>query len=129
MSSGTTTIICDVRFESAHQLPHTPPGHKCRRLHGHSFRAELHVTGPVDPHTGWLMDFADVRAAFEPLRLVLDHHFLNEIPGLENPTSENIAAWIWERLIPALPWLSCVVVHETCAARCSYVGLPSAARV
>jgi 6-pyruvoyltetrahydropterin/6-carboxytetrahydropterin synthase len=131
MSDPRTTIVIDIRFESAHRLPNTPEGHKCRRLHGHSFHAELHVTGPVDPHTGWVMDFAEVRERFEPLRRTLDHNFLNEIHGLENPTSENIAAWIWERLRPTLPLLSAVVVHETCNARCIYAmpPLPPASHV
>jgi 6-pyruvoyltetrahydropterin/6-carboxytetrahydropterin synthase len=116
------TVVCDVRFESAHRLPHVPAEHKCHRLHGHSFRGELHVQGPVDPHAGWVMDYADVRAAFVPLHKVLDHHYLNEVPGLENPTSENVARWIWERLKPTLPGLVAVVIHESCTARCVYTG-------
>ena len=88
--------------EAAHRLPHVPEGHKCARLHGHSFRIELHLSGPVDPQAGWVMDFADVKAAFKPIYERLDHHYLNDIPGLENPTSERLAIWIWERLKPAL---------------------------
>jgi 6-pyruvoyltetrahydropterin/6-carboxytetrahydropterin synthase len=91
----STTIVCDVRFESAHRLPRVPPAHKCHRMHGHSFRGELHVQGPVDPEAGWVMDYADVRAAFAPLHAQLDHNCLNEVQGLENPTSENVARWIW----------------------------------
>jgi 6-pyruvoyltetrahydropterin/6-carboxytetrahydropterin synthase len=108
-------------LESAHRLPNVPPGHKCARVHGHSFRVEIHVSGPVDPHLGWVMDFADVKTAFEPLFQRLDHHYLNDVPGLENPTSENLARWIWQELSPHLPQLSCVVVHETCTsgARCT----------
>lgn len=109
--------------EAAHRLPNVPAGHKCARLHGHSFRIELHLTGSVDEHRGWVMDFADVRAAFQPTFDVLDHHYLNEIPGLENPTSENLARWIWQRLKPQLPLLSKVVVHETCTSGCSYEGI------
>ena len=90
-------------LEAAHRLPHVPAGHKCARLHGHSFRVEIHVSGPVDPHSGWVMDFADIKAAFQPLYDQLDHHYLNEVDGLDNPTSERLAAWIWERLKPALP--------------------------
>jgi 6-pyruvoyltetrahydropterin/6-carboxytetrahydropterin synthase len=116
------TIITEVRFESAHCLPNTPPGHKCQRLHGHSFRCEVHVQGEVDAQTGWVRDYADLRLAMEPLRLRLDHHYLNEIEGLENPTSENIARWIWQRLADELPGLCCIVVHETCNARCMYTG-------
>ena len=110
------------QFEAAHLLPHLPDGHKCRRLHGHSFRAEIVVEGVADPKLGWVMDYADISGAFKPLWEKLDHRYLNEVPGLENPTSENIAFWIWERLKPALPQLSEVVVAETCTARCVYRG-------
>ena len=109
-------------LESAHRLPNVPAGHKCARVHGHSFRVELHVSGPVDEHLGWVMDFADVKAAFDPLYRRLDHHYLNDVPGLENPTSENLAKWIWQRLKPTLPQLSAVVVHETCTSGARYTG-------
>jgi len=115
-------IFKKITFEAAHRLPHCPPGHKCGRLHGHSFQVELHVRGPVDPRSGWVMDFGDVKKAFAPLYEQLDHHYLNEIPGLENPTSEHLARWIWQHLKPALPRLARVVVHETCTAGASYDG-------
>ena len=110
------------QFEAAHRLPHVPTGHKCARLHGHSFQVEIVVDGPVDQKMGWVMDYADIKAAFAPLHQRLDHHYLNEIPGLENPTSERIAEWIWSELQPALPLLSEIVVAETCTARCVYRG-------
>jgi 6-pyruvoyltetrahydropterin/6-carboxytetrahydropterin synthase len=109
-------------IEAAHRLPHVPAGHKCARLHGHSFRIELHVSGEVGTDTGWVMDFAAIKAAFQPLHDQLDHHYLNEVPGLENPTSEQLALWIWTRLQPGLPLLSQVVVHETCTSGCRYRG-------
>jgi len=109
-------------LESAHRLPNVPAGHKCSRVHGHSFRVEIHVSGPVDEQLGWVMDFADVKAAFDPLYAQLDHHYLNDVPGLENPTSENLAQWIWHELKPALPQLSAVVVHETCTSGARYTG-------
>ena len=109
-------------LESAHRLPNVPEGHKCARVHGHSFRVEIHVRGPLDPQLGWVMDFADVKAAFEPLFLQLDHRYLNDVPGLENPTSEHLARWIWRRLLPALPQLCAVVVHETCTSGARYTG-------
>ena len=109
-------------IEAAHRLPNLPESHKCYRLHGHSFKIEVHVTGEVDQKTGWIMDFANISAAFKPLFERLDHHYLNEIEGLENPTSENLARWIWRQLKPALPLLSSVVVKETCTAGCVYVG-------
>ena len=115
-------IFREFTFEAAHLLPHVPPGHKCARLHGHSFRVELHVRGPLHPELGWVMDFADLKAAWRPLHEVLDHHYLNEVEGLENPTSENLARWIWRRLLPALPGLARVVVRETCTSGCAYGG-------
>ena len=112
----------DVTFEAAHRLPNVPPGHKCARLHGHSFRIRIIVRGPVDPHTGWLMDFGDIKTAWAPLDAQLDHYCLNDIAGLENPTSEVLAKWIWDRLVGELPQLSAVEVHETCTSGCVYRG-------
>lgn len=109
-------------LESAHRLPNVPAGHKCARIHGHSFRVEIHVSGEVDPQVGWVQDFADIKAAFEPLFTQLDHNYLNEIAGLENPTSENLARWVWDRLKPKLPLLSKIVVHETCTCGAIYSG-------
>ena len=110
------------QFEAAHLLPHLPKSHKCRRLHGHSFKAEIVVAGECDPRLGWLMDYADITLAFTPIWKRLDHFYLNDIPGLENPTSENIAAWIWTKLKPKLPLLTEVTVAETCTATCVYRG-------
>ena len=110
------------QFEAAHLLPRLPESHKCRRLHGHSFQAEIVVAGDCDPELGWLVDYADISQAFKPLWEQLDHRYLNEIPGLENPTSEHIAKWIWDRLKPAVPLLTEVHVAETCTARCVYRG-------
>ncbi|NCT68757.1 MAG: 6-carboxytetrahydropterin synthase QueD [Rhodanobacteraceae bacterium] len=109
-------------IEAAHRLPNVPAGHKCARLHGHSFIVEVHVRGPLDPQLGWVMDFADIKVAFAPVFERLDHHYLNEVPGLENPTSENLARWIWAELKPRLPLLARVVVRETCTSACSYDG-------
>ncbi|MBI4580492.1 MAG: 6-carboxytetrahydropterin synthase, partial [Planctomycetes bacterium] len=89
---------------------------------GHSFRVEVHVGGPVDPRLGWIMDFADIKEAFEPIYRQLDHRYLNEIEGLENPTSEVLARWIWRRLKPRLADLSKIVVRETCTSGCVYEG-------
>lgn len=109
-------------IESAHFLPNVPEGHKCRRLHGHSFRIEIHVRGPVDEQAGWVMDFADIKRAFKPIHERLDHRLLNDIDGLDNPTSENLARWIWRELEPALPDLAKVVICETCTSGCIYRG-------
>jgi 6-pyruvoyltetrahydropterin/6-carboxytetrahydropterin synthase len=110
------------QFEAAHRLPRLPKSHKCNRLHGHSFHVEIVVAGECDPRLGWLMDYAEISKAFKPLWRKLDHYYLNKVPGLTNPTSENIAIWIWKRLKPRLPLLSEVVVAETCTARCIYRG-------
>ena len=109
-------------FEAAHRLPNAPPGHKCSRLHGHSFRVELVCEGEIDPKAGWLLDFAEIKQAFAPLLDQLDHSYLNDIEGLENPTVENLARWIWLRLRPGLPLLAQVNVAETSKARCEYRG-------
>ena len=109
-------------FEAAHVLPEVPEGHKCRRLHGHSFRVRVTVRGALDPRLGWVMDFADLKRAWAPLDDALDHRYLNEIPGLENPTSERLAQWIWRRLAPALPGLAAIEVKETCTSGCKYRG-------
>lgn len=115
-------IFTEFRFEAAHRLPNVADGHKCARLHGHSFVAEVHVVGDVGDRSGWVMDFADIRAACEPVRLALDHRYLNEIDGLDNPTSEIVARWIWDHLVSALPGLDAVVVRETCTSGCIYRG-------
>jgi 6-pyruvoyltetrahydropterin/6-carboxytetrahydropterin synthase len=112
----------DFTFEAAHLLPKSPEGHKCRRLHGHSFRVEIMVEGEVDPESGWFLDYGDIKERIEPIRSQLDHCYLNEVPGLENPTSENLSRWVWERLRPGLPSLVRVTVRETCEARCEYEG-------
>ena len=109
-------------LEAAHRLPNVPVGHKCARLHGHSFQIEVYVSGPVGVETGWVMDFTDIKTAFQPIHDRLDHNYLNDVEGLENPTSENLACWIWQRLHPALPGLSKIVVRETCTSGCVYNG-------
>lgn len=115
-------IYRDFDFEAAHRLPQVPAGHKCARLHGHSFRVRVVVSGPVDAEMGWVMDFADVKAAVQPVIELLDHYYLNEIPGLENPTSEHLASWIWQRVKPELAGLKRIEVRETCNAGCCYEG-------
>ena len=121
-ASEVVELSKDFRFEAAHYLPNVAKEHKCRRMHGHSFRGEIVVRGSIDERTGWLIDFAELKRAVDPLVARLDHYLLNEVEGLENPTSERIAIWFWERLEDALPQLYCVVVEETCTTRCRYFG-------
>lgn len=116
-------ISKEFTFEAAHRLPNVPDGHKCARLHGHSYRVEIHVEAPADPGMGWVMDFGELKTAFAPLHDMLDHYYLNDIPGLENPTSEVLAQWIWRALASTLP-LSGVVIRETCTSGCVYRGVP-----
>jgi 6-pyruvoyltetrahydropterin/6-carboxytetrahydropterin synthase len=115
-------IFREFTFEAAHRLPNVPDGHKCARLHGHSFAVTVHVSGGLDPKLGWVADFAVVKEAWRPLFDALDHRYLNEIDGLENPTSEHLARWIWRRLVPGLPGLSAITVRETCNSGCVYRG-------
>jgi 6-pyruvoyltetrahydropterin/6-carboxytetrahydropterin synthase len=121
-STMNVRLVHEFRFEAAHRLPKVPLGHKCARLHGHSFKVELAVAGPVDPDTGWFIDFGHLYDAWKPLYDQLDHNYLNEIPGLENPTSEHLAAWVWQRMRPVLPSLARVTIFETCESRCEYEG-------
>lgn len=115
-------IFIDFTFEAAHRLPNVPAGHKCARLHGHSFQLRVYVRGEPGPKTGWIMDFAEIKAACRPIVDRLDHYYLNDIEGLENPTSENLCRWIWTRLKPALPALSALQLRETCTSGCLYRG-------
>jgi len=115
-------LVKEYRFEAAHRLPQVPPGHKCARLHGHSFKFEIHVQGPVDERTGWLIDFGVLDETVLPLVARLDHYYLNEVEGLENPTSEVLARWLYDRIRAKIPQLVAVTLYETCDARCIYRG-------
>lgn len=109
-------------FEAAHLLPTFPAAHKCRRLHGHSFRFDVIVEGDVEASKGFLIDYGDIKLAVGPIVKQLDHYYLNEIAGLENPTAENLSKWLWDKIKPALPLLTSIVVHETCTSSCEYRG-------
>ena len=115
-------VIKTFRFEAAHSLPNAPDGHKCRRLHGHNYRIDIHVTGPVDPQTGWVIDFGEIKRIVDPLLGELDHRCLNDIPALSNSTSEQIAGYLWDRIAPAMAGLSAVAVWESDTSRCIYRG-------
>lgn len=115
-------IFKDFHFEAAHRLPNVPDGHKCARLHGHSFQVRVTVDGPVGDRSGWVMDFAELSGVVKPVVDELDHRYLNDLDGLENPTSEIVARWLWKRLAAALPGLSSVEIRETCTSGCIYHG-------
>ena len=109
------------RFEAAHHLPHAGKGHPCERIHGHSYRVILEIRGDVEPVKGWVVDFDEIDRVSGSMRLELDHQLLNEVPGLENPTAELIAQWIYMRLVAALPGLAAVTVCETDEAEATYL--------
>lgn len=109
-------------FEAAHWLPTFPEGHKCRRMHGHSFKVDIIVRGEVPEDQGFLIDYGDIKQAINPIEQQLDHYVLNEIEGLENPTAEQLARWIFDKIQPNLPMLHCVRIHETCTSTCEYFG-------
>lgn len=117
-----TEIYKDFTFEAAHKLPNVPSDHKCGRLHGHSYKVRIHMEGEVDETSGWFIDFGDIKRIFNPIYIQLDHHYLNDISGLENPTAENIAKWIWVQLKPLLPVLSGIELMETCTCGVIYKG-------
>lgn len=109
-------------FSAAHYLPNAPEGHRCRRLHGHSYEIEVALRGEVDPHSGWLIDYADIDSQVKPIVAELDHRTLNEVQGLENATSEVLSRWIWKRLCDPLPGLHRISVAESGTAVCHYLG-------
>jgi 6-pyruvoyltetrahydropterin/6-carboxytetrahydropterin synthase len=115
-------LIKQFHFEAAHDLPTFPSDHKCRRLHGHSFRFDVIVEGDVEPEKGYLIDYGDIKKVVDPIVCRLDHYYLNEIAGLSNPTAENLAKWLWDQIKPVLPLLSEIIVHETCTSSCQYRG-------
>jgi 6-pyruvoyltetrahydropterin/6-carboxytetrahydropterin synthase len=123
VSSRVNHVIND-DAECSMPLPNAPEGHKCRRLHRHSFKIGIHVSGDVASPPGWVIDFGSISQAFAPLHTILDHTLLNEVDGLGNPTSENISIWIWDHLKPVLPGLSKVIVNETCTSGCVYEPSP-----
>jgi 6-pyruvoyltetrahydropterin/6-carboxytetrahydropterin synthase len=112
----------DYHFEAAHRLPRVPATHKCSRVHGHSYHVTVTLSGSIDADMGWLVDLADIDRVIDPVITRLDHTLLNEIPGLENPTSELLAVWLWREIQPRLPGLTEVMVAETPTSRCVYRG-------
>lgn len=122
MEDRTYELVHTIRFESARRLPRVPEGHPCARLYGLAFYLDIHVVGTLDLATGWVFDFAEIERAFAPLRADLDHNYLNDLPGLENPTSEMLVTWIWDRLRPKLPGLSALVLRENDVSRVVYRG-------
>jgi 6-pyruvoyltetrahydropterin/6-carboxytetrahydropterin synthase len=121
-TSMRARLTKDFTFEAAQTLPNAPEGHKCRSVHGHSFKVEVSVEGDVDPKVGWIYDHANISNAMKPLLKVLDHAYLNDIGGLENPTIEIMAEWFWKKLEDQCPGLCEIIVHETATARCAYRG-------
>lgn len=122
MSSPVVEVFREFRFEAAHSLPQMPEAHKDRRVHGHSYRVRVSARGPVDERTGYVLDFATLKAEFAPIDMRLDHHYLNDVAGLENPTSEVLAVWVWNQLAGKIPGLASVEVQENSSSGCVYRG-------
>ena len=116
------TLSKTFKFDAAHYLPCVEDTHKCKNLHGHSWKVEIQVHGEVDKEKGWFMDFKDLKDAWNPVKNLLDHHVLNEIEGLENPTSEMLAVWIWDKISYKLPGLHSIIIYETDTSKCIYMG-------
>ena len=110
------------QFEAAHYLPNLPKEHKCSRLHGHTFNLRISLEDKINKETGWVEDFSEIKKIFTPIYDQLDHSYLNNIKGLENPTSENIVIWIWKKLKPSLPVLSSLEIKESSSTGCIYKG-------
>lgn len=109
----------EFHFAAAHRLPRHPGA--CRQLHGHNYRFLVALEGEVDPGSGLIVDFDDLKKAVrEHVLARLDHRDLNEV--LENPTAENLARWIWEALQPSLPGLREVRLHEIPDSSVTYRG-------
>lgn len=115
-------VFKEFLVDYAHSLPHVPDGHKCKNVHGHTYKIRVTLKGELDPGLGWVIDFAEIKTAFEPLKQMLDHQYLNDIPGLENPTAENLAIWVWNKLAPQLSPLYEVGVFETPSSGTYYRG-------
>lgn len=112
----------EFKFEAAHSLPNVPSEHPCSSIHGHSFKVVIEIEGDVEPKKGWVIDYHEIKRVVLPLIEKLDHTYLNEIEGLENPTSENLAIWIWDRVKPDLTLLNKVIVKEAPTTSCIYSG-------
>lgn len=115
-------IFKQFTFDSAHFLPNVPDGHKCKEIHGHTYRVVFYFEGELNPELGWVMDFGDLKQVLEPTIKRIDHKLMNNIPGLENPTCERIAIWLWEQVKPSLPMLCKVELHETPTSGAVYEG-------
>jgi 6-pyruvoyltetrahydropterin/6-carboxytetrahydropterin synthase len=119
----TAEVFKDFVIDCAHSLPHVPDGHKCKNVHGHTYKIRVGLKGELDPVLGWVEDFALIKAAFEPIKELLDHRYINDVSGLENPTAENLAIWVWNKLKDKLPLLHEVMVFETPLSGTVYKGV------
>lgn len=115
-------IFKEFTFDSAHSLPNVPDGHKCKAIHGHTYHLKVFIEGELDAHLGWVMDFAVVKKAIKPVIDKIDHKYMNEIEGLENPTCEMIAKWLWDQIKPEIPKMIRVELHETPTSGVVYEG-------
>ena len=115
-------IFKEFTIDCAHSLPNVPDGHKCKNVHGHTYRIKVVIEGELHPKYGWVLDFAVMKEAFHEIKETLDHKYLNDIEGLENPTAEIISIWVWDRLVSKLEGLKEVWIFETPTSGCVYRG-------
>ena len=113
----TIDVSCEFRYEAAHWLPKVPDGHQCGRMHGHSYHLTVTVVGPVRPD-GFVIDFADIKAAVNPLIEQLDHQCLNDV--IDNPTVENQLIFLWDNI--DIPGLHELTLRETATNSATYRG-------
>ncbi len=109
-------------FDAAHFLPNVPDGHKCKNIHGHTYHLTVLIDGPLQEKLGWVIDYGDLKKAIAPVIEQVDHQLLNNIPGLENPTSEMLVVWIWQQIKPVLPLLKRLELYETPTSGVIYEG-------
>lgn len=115
-------IYKEFSFDSAHYLPNVPDGHKCKNMHGHTYRLKVFIKGKPDPSLGWIMDFKELKDIVGKVIDKLDHKLINDIEGLQNPTAENITLWIWNEIKPLLPLLNRIELYETPTTGVIYNG-------
>ncbi len=117
-------VFRDFTFDAAHRLEGLPEGHKCARLHGHTYRLTVAAEGPLDQDIGWVVDFGEINRVANNAINLLDHQVLNDVPGLEQPTTELIAVWLWSKINPELPGLSRITLYENARSGVTYRGEP-----
>lgn len=109
-------------FDAAHYLPHVTDHHKCKKTHGHTYHLTLFFDGNISPDMGWIIDYSEIKNVVTPILKLVDHQFLNEVEGLENPTCELICIWLWKKIKPLITELKRIELKETPTSGAIYEG-------